>query len=95
MHRVIVSLVLFGFWGLAYSDWLAPGWLMFGVPSSWKTPLTTSTTYDVSCLSQRVQGQANMSPLEPQRPQWAQSWLGQQASALPSCPGQPHVEVPQ
>ncbi|MEO0477334.1 MAG: hypothetical protein AAF085_15405 [Planctomycetota bacterium] len=74
MTRFTLLFAVLGVWGLAYADWLAPGWLTFGLPASVAEPFKTSTTYDLGCRARRSLRQAAVTALENQTPDWAEFW---------------------
>lgn len=74
MSRIILLMTIFGTWGAAYSDWLAPGWLRFGLPASLTEPLTTVTTYDLGCGLRLSARKAMMRGIESQLPDWVEVW---------------------
>ncbi|MEM1256629.1 MAG: hypothetical protein AAGI69_29705 [Cyanobacteria bacterium P01_H01_bin.21] len=74
MPRTILLLALIGVWGMAYADWLAPGWLKFDIPSHISKPLSTTTTHDLGCGIRRTLRQAAIHAIEDNTPDWAKFW---------------------
>ena len=59
MRKLFFSVAIVMAWGAAYSDWLEPGWLRYGVPAGWDRPFETETVYDAGlCIRRTMQGAA-------------------------------------
>ena len=85
MTRLLLLAALVGVWGAASSDWLAPGWLRFGLPASLRQPLTTATTYDLGCGVRRSNQGRALSTLADYLPDWVGvDFLDQNACPLQS-----------
>ena len=70
----VLCLLIVSSWGLAYLDWLQPGWLQFGVPAAWNQPLTTQTTYDLAAGVRRTSRCAIAEGVTAVIPDWAEVW---------------------